>query len=89
MTAEIKPSNPRVVAGIPFEITQTVTITTDDIIQHLELASSSNDMSIFINAMGVMNQQYQSTTCVAADELTEEGKQFIDDLHFFMHSQDA
>jgi DNA-binding transcriptional regulator PaaX len=89
MMTEIKDSNLSVVEGIPVEITQTVIITPAMMVKYLSDYCGSDGMELFINAMGRMHEKHTLTTCWAADGLTEAGREFIDDMHYFLHRHDS
>lgn len=67
--------------------TQTeVSFNVDDIINVLK-SCYSDDMAKVINVIGKhMHDEY--ARCWAADDLDEHGKEFIDTMHYFIHSND-
>ena len=83
----IKYSPEKAVEGLTVEITETVTLTPEMIYEYISNQCGSHEMALFVNAMGEMNQKWQSTTCYSAFELTKNGEQFIDDLHDFIHDR--
>ena len=80
--------SPLIVAeGISLEVSQTITLRKEDLAEYLRIECGSGGMSVFINAMGEMNQKWQSTTCYAALELTKDGESFINDMYDFIHNR--
>ena len=80
--------SPLIVAeGISLEVSQTITLRKEDLAEYLRIECGSGGMSVFINAMGVMNQKRQSITCYAALELTKDGESFINDMYDFIHDK--
>ena len=68
---------------------QDILIRIDDLIDMISGKEGicSENMAKLINAMGCVNDKYQSTSAFAADELTDKGKQFIEDINFFINNK--
>ena len=81
----LKRSGHSVSEGMAIDVRTVVVLTPERLAKYIANECSSHEMALFINAMGVMNQNWQLTTCHAAAELSAEGRAFIDDLHEFMH----
>ncbi len=64
---------------------QNIEIKIDHLVKMIENDSCASDtMAELINALGKVNKEYQTTSCYAADNLNEEGKQFIIDMNYFI-----
>lgn len=64
---------------------QDFVITIKDIVKMILIDSINSDtMAKLINVLGLVNKQYQSTTCWSVDDLNEDGKQFILDMAYFI-----
>jgi len=82
----VKSTNKTIEEGLAVEITSVVAITNDDLVKYLSNECGSEAFALFINAMGVMNKEWQTTACCASEALTREGVKFINDLHYFIHN---
>lgn len=60
----------------------------EDIVRVL-MAAASNDMAKVINAIGAVFNMDQFAEAYAADALNEVGREFIDNMYFFLHSKDG
>ena len=79
-------------SGVVLKLTteQDFEISINDIIKMIEEGSiASDNMAKMINAMGVVNKKYQLTTCYSADDLNDDGKDFIRDMNYFVSENEA
>ena len=85
-----KIADTRINHGTRPEIIATVTIEheiafhPEDVLSVLE-EMASDSMAKLINQIGATFNKDQFAECYAADDLSDDGKQFIDDMYYFIH----
>lgn len=87
MSLTIKESNITCL-GIALKITEeprTIDLTAEALHEWISCEIASDNLALLINSIGKINKAWQSTSCLAADDLTEEGRQFIEDMHYFIN----
>ena len=70
------------------EVPIEVSFESDDIVRLLNSCDSSS-MAKIVNAMGRAFNQSELAECYAADDLDDDGRQFVDSMYYFLHAKDG